>query len=105
MIQSPEVYVKYADPESGNWNTALTYLMRAIANNTGSTVVDGGRYSGSTVSFPHGGLANTSGSLGDAPKAFYSMNLVQRGALNRFTTTVQGRYDNSNKSDYDVNLQ
>jgi RHS repeat-associated protein len=35
----------------------------------------------------------------------YSMNLVQRGALNRFTTTVQGRYDNSSKSDYYVNLQ
>lgn len=35
----------------------------------------------------------------------YSMNFVQRGALTPFTTTVQGLYDDSNRTDYYVNLQ
>lgn len=73
-----EVFAKYVDPESSNWNQLLTDLMAAVTNNTGGIVVDGWGYSTSTASFSYGGLVNTSGSSATAPKAFLNWIIFDR---------------------------
>jgi RHS repeat-associated protein len=73
-----QVYAKYADPNTANWNQTLTNLMSAIASNTGGIVVDGGGYSSSTSSFSFGGLVNTGGSSPSSPKAFLNWIIFDR---------------------------
>jgi RHS repeat-associated protein len=73
-----QVYAKYADPNTTNWNQTLTNLMSAIASNTGGIVVDGGGYSSSTSSFSFGGLVNTGGSSPSSPKAFLNWIIFDR---------------------------
>ena len=74
-----EVYAKYLDTNSANWNAALTTLMTQIAAGTApaGTVVDGSGYTTSTSSFPFGGLVNTTGSTG-GPKAYLNYIIFDR---------------------------
>jgi RHS repeat-associated protein len=72
-----EVYAKYVDTNSSNWNTALTNLMTQIAANAAGVVYEGNTYSSSTASFPHAGLLNTSGSTG-GPKAYLNYLLFDK---------------------------
>ncbi|MBY0434057.1 MAG: hypothetical protein K2U26_08120 [Cyclobacteriaceae bacterium] len=65
-----EVYAKYVDPNSSNWNAMLTTLMGQINAGTAGVVVDGAGYSTSSSTFPYGGLLNTTGSSGTGPRAF-----------------------------------
>jgi RHS repeat-associated protein len=67
-----EVYAKYVDQNSANWNQALTSLMSAITANTNGVVYDGGSYSSgtSTSTFVYPNLNGTSGSSGTGPKAY-----------------------------------
>ncbi|MBX2954511.1 MAG: hypothetical protein KF846_00040 [Cyclobacteriaceae bacterium] len=74
---SMEVFAKYVDTNSGNWNTALTNLMTQIAANAAGVVYEGATYSSSTASFPYAGLLNTSGSTG-GPKAYLNYLLFDR---------------------------
>ena len=69
-VINAEVYAKYADPTTGNWNTALTTLMTQIAANTaGVVVIEGSSYASSTSSFPGYGSLQTKSDNG-APKAY-----------------------------------
>lgn len=72
-----EVYAKYVDTNSANWNAALTSLMSQITSGTAGVVVDGSNYSTSTTSFPFGGLVNTTGSTG-GPKAYLNYIIFDR---------------------------
>jgi RHS repeat-associated protein len=72
-----EVYAKYVDTNSANWNAALTSLMTQIANGAAGVVVDGSSYATSTSSFPFAGLVNTTGSTG-GPKAYLNYILFDR---------------------------
>jgi RHS repeat-associated protein len=72
-----EVYAKYVDTNTNNWNTALTNLMSQIAANAAGVVYEGITYSSSTTSFPHAGLLNTSGSTG-GPKAYLNYLLFDK---------------------------
>jgi RHS repeat-associated protein len=74
---SMEVYAKYVDTNSNNWNTALTNLMGQIAANAVGVVYEGSTYSTSTSSFPHEGVLNTSGSSG-GPKAYLNYLFFDR---------------------------
>jgi RHS repeat-associated protein len=51
-VVSAEVYAKYVDTNSSNWNAALTTLMGQIASGTAGVVVDGINYASSTSTFP-----------------------------------------------------
>jgi RHS repeat-associated protein len=72
-----EVYAKYVDTNTSNWNTALTNLMSQIAANAAGVVYEGTTYSTSTASFPHAGLLNTSSSTG-GPKAYLNYLLFDK---------------------------
>ncbi len=69
-IVNVEVYAKYIDPNTANWNTALTNLIAAIANNTGGIVSTGENYDASTGSFPYANMSGATGTEGSAPKAY-----------------------------------
>ncbi|MFN7599963.1 MAG: hypothetical protein ACK5R0_01030, partial [Bacteroidota bacterium] len=51
-VINAEVYAKYVDPVTSNWNAALTTLVNQVAAGTAGVVVDGANYSISTSSFP-----------------------------------------------------
>lgn len=68
-VINAEVFVKYVDPVSSNWNTALTTLMTQISANTAGVVVDGAGYANPST-FPYVGLNGTSSSTGTGPKAY-----------------------------------
>lgn len=73
-----EVYAKYIDTNSGNWNAALTTLMNQVAaGSLTATRVDGAGYTTSTSSFPFAGLLNPSGSEG-GPKAYLNWLVFDR---------------------------
>jgi hypothetical protein len=68
-VISTEVYAKYVDPNSANWNGALTSLIGQIASGTVGVVVDGANYSNAINPFPYpGALAHTPSGTG--PKAY-----------------------------------
>jgi RHS repeat-associated protein len=69
-VINTEVYAKYADPVTSNWNSTLTTLMAQVAANTAGVVVDGGSYSSSTSSFPTSYGALLSKTTNGAPKAY-----------------------------------
>ncbi|MBT1699249.1 hypothetical protein KK083_20295 [Fulvivirgaceae bacterium PWU4] len=75
-----EVFAKYVDPNTGNWQQALSDLMTAIANGTApaGTVVDGG-LAGSigNATFPYGGLLDKTPG-GTPPKAFLNYIMFDR---------------------------
>jgi RHS repeat-associated protein len=82
---SMEVYAKYLDPNTNNWNTALTNFMGAITGGTApaGTFVDGGSagsIGGGT--YPISGINHTSEG-GTAPKAY--LNYI---VFNKDMTTV-----------------
>ena len=70
-----EVWAKYVDTNSNNWNAALANLMTAIAQGTapGGTLIDGGA-AGSigTGTFPFIGVLPRPGDTGAGPKAYLS---------------------------------
>lgn len=68
-VINAEVFVKYVDPNSSNWTSALATLMTQIAANTAGVVVDGAGYANPST-FPYVGLNGTSGSTGTGPKAY-----------------------------------
>lgn len=68
-VVSAEVYVKYPDTNTANWQQALTTLMGNISNNTGGIVVDGANYNNSNNPFNAlFALAHTPS--GTAPQAY-----------------------------------
>lgn len=93
-----EVFVKYLDPVSSNWTTALNNLITSIANGTAGAgvFVDGGAV-GSTggVVAPYGTLLNKSGETGTAPKAYLNWLVFDRdynfvnGGFVRMTTNAR----------------
>lgn len=68
-VINAEVFVKYVDPNSSNWTSALATLMTQIAANTAGVVVDGAGYANPST-FPYVGLNGTSSSTGTGPKAY-----------------------------------
>ncbi len=94
-VVSAEVYAKYVDPTSSNWNAALTTLMGQIAAGTAGVVVDGANYNNSTPTFPFPNLNGTSGSSGTGPKAYlnwlvFDMNYTfLDGGYTRLTTAAK----------------
>lgn len=77
-VISAEVYAKYVDPNSTNWNGALTTLMSNIASSAAGVVVDGVNYSTSTSSFPvsYPGLVTKTDT--GAPKAYLNWLVFDR---------------------------
>ena len=75
-VINAEVYVKYVDPVTSNWNSALTTLMGQIAASTAGVVVDGSSYTISNSSFPHIGVLTptTTG----APRAYLNWLVFDR---------------------------
>jgi len=66
-----EVYAKYLDPNTANWDAALTTLVSNISAGSTSVVSDGPLYNTNTSSpFPYTGLNGTGSSTGSGPKAF-----------------------------------
>jgi RHS repeat-associated protein len=94
-VVSAEVYAKYVDPNSSNWNSALATLMNQIATSTAGVVIDGANYSTSTSTFPYAGLNGTTGSSGTGPKAYlnwlvFDRNFVfKNGGYTRMTTAAR----------------
>jgi RHS repeat-associated protein len=77
VIQA-EVYAKYVDPNSSNWNSALSTLMAQIASNTAGVVVDGVSYSTSTSSFPVFSGVPAKGTDTGGPKAYLNWLVFDR---------------------------
>ncbi len=77
-VINTEVYAKYVDPTSSNWNAMLTTLMSQIAAGTAGVVVDGTAYGSSTASFPtsYGGLVGKTDN--GAPKAYLNWLVFDR---------------------------
>ena len=75
-VINAEVFVKYVDPVSSNWNSALTTLMGQIAASTAGVVVDGSSYTTSTSSFPYAGLLTTTTT--GAPRAYLNWLVFDR---------------------------
>ncbi len=77
-VISAEVYAKYVDPNSTNWNGALTTLMSNIASSAAGVVVDGVNYTSSTSSFPvsYPGLVTKTDT--GAPKAYLNWLVFDR---------------------------
>jgi len=77
-VINTEVYAKYVDPTSSNWNAMLTTLMSQIAASTAGVVVDGTTYGSSTSSFPtsYGGLVGKTDN--GAPKAYLNWLVFDR---------------------------
>ena len=75
-VINAQVYVKYVDPVSSNWNSALTTLMGQIAASTAGVVVDGSSYTTSTSSFPYAGLLTTTTT--GAPRAYLNWLVFDR---------------------------
>jgi RHS repeat-associated protein len=92
---SAEVYAKYVDPNSNNWNAAFSTLMGQIAANTAGVVVDGTGYSTSTSSFPAGCGGLLSKTDNGAPKAYLNWLVFDRnyvfvtGGFKQITTAAK----------------
>jgi len=90
-----EVYAKYVDPNSSNWQSVLPALMAQIAANTAGVVVDGANYVNSTTSFPAGFGSLQSKTDNGAPKAYlnwlvFDRNFVfQTGGFKQITTVCK----------------
>jgi RHS repeat-associated protein len=65
---SAQVYAKYVDPDTQNWNTLLADLMAAIAAGGAPTVVDGAAY-GDGGTYPFASLLDRP-EVEDGPKAY-----------------------------------
>ncbi len=94
-VVSAEVYAKYVDPTSSNWNAALTTPMGQIAAGTAGVVVDGANYNNSTPTFPFPNQNGTSGSSGTGPKAYLNWLVFDKnytfldGGYTRLTTAAK----------------
>lgn len=92
VIQA-EVYAKYVDPVSSNWNGALATLMTQIAGGAAGVVVDGSAYATSTGSFPFAGLLSTNDT--GAPRAYLNWLVFDRnygfitGGFRQISTTAK----------------
>jgi len=75
-----EVYAKYVDENSNNWNGALTTLIGQIAANTTGVVYTGESYSGSTTSFPFPGTQATMDNE-EPPKAYLNWLVFDRNYI------------------------
>jgi len=90
-----EVYAKYVDPNSSNWQSALPALMAQIAANTAGVVVDGANYINSTASFPAGFGSLQSKTDNGAPKAYLNWLVFDRdfvfqtGGFKQITTVAR----------------
>jgi RHS repeat-associated protein len=78
-----EVYAKYVDPVSTNWNTALTTIMSYVlapGSAPPGTIVDGASYASSTATFPFTSAAvlNTANSSEPGPKAYLNWLVFDR---------------------------
>lgn len=91
-VINAEVYAKYVDPVTSNWNAALTTLVNQVAAGTAGVVVDGANYSTSTSSFPSTYPGLQSKTDNGAPKAYlnwliFDRNFVfQTGGFKQITT-------------------
>jgi RHS repeat-associated protein len=66
-----QVYAKYLDLNTSNWDAQLTNLVGLIASGNASVVSDGGAYStNSSNPFAYTGLNGTGTSSGQGPKAY-----------------------------------
>lgn len=92
-VVQAEVYAKYVDPVSGNWNGALATLMTQIAGGAAGVVVDGSAYATSTGSFPFAGLLSTNDT--GAPRAYLNWLVFDRnygfitGGFRQISTTAK----------------
>ncbi len=92
------VFAKYLDTNNGNWTTALTNFMAAIANNTapGGTFVDGGATGSTGGATPsYASVLNKASETGTAPKAYLNYLVFDRdfhridGGFVRMTTAAR----------------
>jgi YD repeat-containing protein len=77
-VVKAEVYAKYVDPNTSNWNGALNALMSQIASGTAGVVVDGANYSTSTSTFPAAYPNLVSKTDNGAPKAYLNWLVFDR---------------------------
>lgn len=77
-VVNAEVYAKYVDPVTSNWNATLTNLVNQVAAGTAGVVVDGANYSTSTSSFPSTYPGLQSKSDNGAPKAYLNWLVFDR---------------------------
>lgn len=77
-VINAEVYAKYVDPVTSNWNAALTTLVNQVAAGTAGVVVDGANYTTSTSSFPTTYPGLQSKTDNGAPKAYLNWLVFDR---------------------------
>jgi RHS repeat-associated protein len=77
-VINAEVYAKYVDPVTSNWNAALTTLVNQVAAGTAGVVVDGANYTNSTSSFPTTYPGLQSKTDNGAPKAYLNWLVFDR---------------------------
>jgi len=77
-VINAEVYAKYVDPVTSNWNATLTNLVNQVAAGTAGVVVDGANYSTSTSSFPTTYPGLQSKTDNGAPKAYLNWLVFDR---------------------------
>jgi hypothetical protein len=77
-VINAEVYAKYVDPNSGNWNAALTALMNNIASSASGVVIDGANYAASTSTFPANYPGLVTKTDNGAPKAYLNWLVFDR---------------------------
>ncbi len=73
-----EVYAKYIDTNSGNWNATLTTLMSQLAAASAGVVIDGIEYANSSASFPTGFGTLTTKDDNGAPRAYLNWLIFDR---------------------------
>ncbi len=77
-VINAEVYAKYVDPVTSNWNTVLTTLMSNIASSAAGVVIDGANYTTSTSSFPASYPGLVTKTDNGAPKAYLNWLIFDR---------------------------
>jgi RHS repeat-associated protein len=77
-VINAEVYAKYVDPVTSNWNTALATLMSNIASSAAGVVIDGANYTTSTSSFPASYPGLVTKTDNGAPKAYLNWLVFDR---------------------------
>jgi RHS repeat-associated protein len=77
-VINAEVYAKYVDPVTSNWNAVLTTLVNQVAAGTAGVVVDGANYTTSTSSFPTTYPGLQSKTDNGAPKAYLNWLIFDR---------------------------
>jgi RHS repeat-associated protein len=77
-VINAEVYAKYVDPVTSNWNAALTTLVNQVAAGTAGVVVDGVNYSNSTSTFPALYPTLVTKTDNGAPKAYLNWLVFDR---------------------------